>query len=197
MSKSQLIDDVINKAALHCCSLIPNSAECERSFSKCGLASAGNKGSKNTNTILAHHQICQAADIWKENEIQLATPGSIPARLLNKSHKRERVMSGDPLLPIVNEDLVDALLDSPWITTDDSDSESEEEQSCVVARKLLTYRVSEEQVVAWKRHNLTGLPGFWDKYCSRSIGPTEQESVDDVTGNEMELADLYRGDQDW
>ena len=113
MSKSQLIDDVINKAALHCCSLIPNSAECERSFSKCGLASAGNKGGKNTKTILAHHQICQAADIWKENEIQLAAPGSIPARLLNKSHKRERVISGDPLLPIVNEDLVDALLDSP------------------------------------------------------------------------------------
>ena len=101
------------------------------------------------------------------------------------------------MLPIVNEDLDDALLDSPWITTDDSDSESEEEQSCVVARKLLTFRVSEEQVVAWKRHNLTGLPCFWYKFCSRNIGPTEQEFVDDVTGNEMMLADLYGGDQDW
>ena len=81
------------------------------------------------------NQICQAADIWKENDIQLAAPGSIPARSMNKSHKCETVMSGDPLLPIVNEDLVDALLDSPWITTADSDSESEEEQSCVVAQR--------------------------------------------------------------
>ena len=96
MSLSQPIDDAINKAALYCCSLIPNGAECERSFSKCGLASAGNKGGKNTKTILAHHQICQAADIWKENEIQLAAPGSISARLLNKSHKRESVMPGGP-----------------------------------------------------------------------------------------------------
>ena len=95
MSKSQSID-VINKAALHCCSLIPNSTECERSFSKCGLASAGNKGGKYTKRILAHHQICQAADIWKVKEIQLAAPGSIQARLLNKSHKRERAMSGTP-----------------------------------------------------------------------------------------------------
>ena len=95
------------------------------------------------------------------------------------------------------EDLVDALLDSPWETTHDSDSEPEEEQSCVVARKLWTFRVSEEQVVVWKRHNLTGLPGFWDKYCSRGIGPTEKEFIDDVTGNEMELANLYGWDKDW
>ena len=90
----------------------------------CGLASAGNKGGKSTKTILSHRQICQAAEIWKENEIQSAIPGSIPARLLNKSHKHDRVKStGASLLPIVDEDLVDALLDNPWITSDDSDSE--------------------------------------------------------------------------
>ena len=89
MSRGQPIDDVINKAALHCCSLIPNSAKCERSFSMCGLASIGNKGGKSTKTILSHRQICQAAEIWKENEIQSAIPGSIPARLLKKSHNHD------------------------------------------------------------------------------------------------------------
>ena len=75
--------------------------------------------------------------------------------MLNKSHKHERVKStGASLLPIVDEDLVDALLDNPWITSDDSDSEVEEELPSVVARKLLTFRVSEEEVVAWNRHNL-------------------------------------------
>ena len=99
--------------------------------------------------------------------------------------------TGASLLPIVDEDLVDALLDNPWITSDDSDSEVEEKLPGVVAQKLLTFRVSEEQVVAWNRHNLTGFPGFWGKYCSRSIVPCELESVDYVVGNETVLADLY------
>ena len=44
MSESQPMDVVINKAASHCCYLICNtSIECEKRFSKCELASAGNK----------------------------------------------------------------------------------------------------------------------------------------------------------
>ena len=198
MSRGQPIDDVINKAALHCCSLIRNSAECERNFSMCRLASAGNKGGESTKTILSHQQICKAAEIWKENEIQSAIPCLIPARLLNKSHKHDKVKStGASLLPIVDEDFVDALLDNPWITSDDSYSEVEEELPGVATRKFLTFSVSEEPVVAWNTHNLTGLPGSWDKYCSRSIVPCELESVYYVVGNERVLANLYGGKQDW
>ena len=70
ISKNQPIDDVINKVA----SNVSDSTECERGFSKCGLASAGNKGDKTTRVVLAHHLICQAADIWNENEIEFTTP---------------------------------------------------------------------------------------------------------------------------
>ena len=197
MAKSQPIDDVINKAALHSCSLIPNSTECERSFSKCGLASAGNKGKKGTKVILAHHQIAQAADIWKENEIEIATPGSISARLLRKStHKHERVASWEYMVPLVDEDLVEALLDSPWIASDTSDSEAEEEQTddVVVVRKLLTFRVSEEQFAAWKWHNSAEMPGFWNKYSNCSSAQVNPVDIGSVIEYE---ADLYGGEQDW
>ena len=33
------------------------------------------------------------------------------------------------MVPLVDEDLVEALLDSPWIASDTSDSEAEEEQT--------------------------------------------------------------------
>ena len=135
--KGQPIDDVIKKVALHCCSLIPNSTECERSFSKCGLASAGNKGRKSTKVILAHQQIAQAAEIWKEQEVKMATPGSIPARFLRKSHKHESVTPCRSVLPLYDEDMVEAMLDSPSTVSDYSDSESDEEQSTVVGTVMV------------------------------------------------------------
>ena len=125
----------------------------------------------------------------------MATPGSIPARFLRKSHKHESVTPCRSVLPLYDEDMV---LDSPWTVSDYSDSESDEEQSTVVGtvmvRKLLTFRVSEEQVVAWKRHNIGELPGFWNKYCGCSAAQVEPVSIDSIMEDQTQL---YGGEQDW
>ena len=98
---------------------------------------------------------------------------------------------------LIKEDLVDALSDSQWLASDDSESEAEEEKAGVVARKSLTFRVVEEQVVAWKRHDITGLQCFWDKYCSRGFAPSGHKYMDDVVGNEKVLVNQYGEDHDW
>ena len=82
--------------------------------------------------------------------------------MLSKSQKHN-ILSCGPLSPNFNEDLVDALLDNPWITTNDLDWEVEEEVPDAVVRKSSTFTICKEQVVAWRRHDSTGLPAFWDK----------------------------------
>ena len=63
-----------------------------------------------------------------------------------------------------------------------------------MARKSLTFRLSEEQVVTCKRDNIVELPGFWNIYCGCKAAQVKPVSLDSIMKDQTQL---YESEQDW